>query len=400
MTTNQKRINNHSNNNKDNSHKSLLIARENADNAKENAMATMSRTSKESQVVNKPDETLAKILGEAEQRIQKQTISEHHDIPLQAPLTDIFPEIKRKTISPEVTRSQQLEQLLNDLTEEKTQKKIEENNEEARIYNIEVQKALDEVNKIKKAAENAVRQAQEEASRYREELETARNDTRLAIALAQEKVKTASEEIKAVQQQAFMDTNRARADVLKAREEAEIARRESRQTISRAEAESRKAREETEAVKRQAAETIRRSQEESRKIKEEAQTSLTRINQSLFQARRHVAGMTREDACKIRQAVQGTRQPLNTSAEESTAALPEKGVNARIAEVKEQQLLDKIMEMHHPLHSISGFTRMILDDNICDTAAQKEFLAMILQQSENLKLQLDNMYCLLKANPE
>lgn len=293
MTTNQKRINKNSNNNQDNSHKSMLTARENAGNAKENAMATMSQTSKESQAVYKPDETLAKILDEAEQRIQKHTISEHHDIPLQAPLTDIFPEIKRKTISPEVTRNQQLEQLLNDLTEEKAQKKIEENNEEARTYNIEVQKALDEVNKIKKAAENAVRQAQEEA-----------------------------------------------------------------------------------------------------------QTSLTRINQSLFQARRHVAGMAREDACKIRQAVQGTRQPLNTSAEESTEPLPEKGVNARIAEVKEQQLLDKIMEMHHPLHSISGFTRMILDDNICDTAAQKEFLAMILQQSENLKLQLDNMYCLLKASPE
>jgi len=41
---------------------------------------------------------------------------------------------------------------------------------------------------------------------------------------------------------------------------------------------------------------------------------------------------------------------------------------------------------------------MMLDDNICDTAAQKEFLSIILQQSESLKRQLDNVYHSLKVN--
>ena len=39
---------------------------------------------------------------------------------------------------------------------------------------------------------------------------------------------------------------------------------------------------------------------------------------------------------------------------------------------------------------------MMLDDNIADTAAQKEFLAIILQHSENLKRQLDFVYRSLK----
>lgn len=65
-----------------------------------------------------------------------------------------------------------------------------------------------------------------------------------------------------------------------------------------------------------------------------------------------------------------------------------------------QQLEDRIIEMYNPLHSISGFARMILDDNICDTAAQKEFVQTILQQSESLKLQLYNMHRSLKANSE
>jgi hypothetical protein len=357
MTTKQKRINKNKKDNKDNSHKRLLAVRDNAVNAKENARTTMSRVSKESHAMNKPDKTLAKTLDKAEQRI-------HHRVLSQATPIDIFPEIKRKTINHEITRSQQLEQLLNDLTEEKARKKIEEIKEEARICDIEIQKVLEEVETIKKAAEDAVRQAQE-------------------------KVKAVSEEIKAVRQQALTDANQARADVLKAREETEIAR-----------SESRKAREETEAIKTQAAAVIRKVQEENLKMIDETQTSHTRINASLFQARQHVSDMTQKDTGKKRQAIQGIRQPSDTPVEKSTVALPGMRANPGTSRVKEhQQLLDTIMEMHNPLHSISGFARMILDDNICDTAAQKEFLATILQQSENLKLQLDNIYHFIKSQP-
>jgi len=440
MTTNQTGKTKNTENVKDNSRNLLLEAQENAINARENAMAAASRVGEERNTMNELDETLATILDEAEQRIRQRTVKKQEIIPEphedsfpDEPI-DIYPEIKTKTANPEINRSQQLEQLIHDLTEEKAQKKIEEIKEEARTYKMEAQQALDEAETVKKAAltainqarqealwlaekeiakareeirlakdaaENAVRQAQEEAGRYRDEVETANNDARVAISLAQERVKTVSEEIKAIQQQAQIETNRARAGVLKAKEEAEISRRESRKAISDAEAESRKAREEAEVAKMTAVEIINKAQEESRRIKEEAETSITRVNESLLQARQHVVDITQEDISKTRQTIEEASQSSGISLEKSTTTRLETSYNPDISDDKERQyLLDKLIGMHNPLHSISGFARMILDDNICDTVAQKEFVCTILQQSENLKLQLDNIHRSLKVNRE
>jgi hypothetical protein len=426
MTTHQKRKTKNTENVKDNSRNLLLEARENAINAKENAMAAVSRVGKERNTMNELDETLAKILDEAEQRIQQQTVKKkliipepHNDSFPDEPI-DIYPEIKRKTVNPEINRSQQLEQLIHILIEEKAQRKIEEIQEEARIYRIEAQtainqarheaiglaekeitKAREEIRLAKDAAENAVRQAREEADRYREEAATANNDAWVAISLAQERVKAVAEEIKTIQQQALIETNRARAGVLKAKEEAEIARRQSRKAISRAEAESRKTREEAEVAKMTAAEIINKAQEESRRIKEEAETSITRVNESLLQARQHIVDMTQDDISNTRQAIEEASRNSGISLEKSTTTRLETSYSPDISDDKERQyLLDKLMGMHNPLHSISGFARMILDDNICDTVAQKEFLMTILQQSENLKLQLDHIYRSLKFNRE
>ena len=384
MTTNQIRKNPDIERDKDSSHDPLLEAQKNAINARETAMEAVGRISEERNAMNTLDDTLAKILDEAERRIRKHgsqkqvTVPEPDDGSFPDEPIDIYPEIKRKTANPEMSGSRQIIQLIHDLTEEKAQAKTQQLNEEARIHKIQAQQALDEAETVKKAAENAIGLAQEEASRYREEAEKASDDARLAISLARERVKAASEEIKAVQQQASVDTNRARAEVLKAKEEAEIARRESRKAISRAEAESQKAREEAEIAKRTAAEIIHKAREESRKITEEAETSITRVNASLLEAQQHVTNMTRED--------------INT-------ARPETGCKPYVTAGNQyQDLLDNLTEMHNPLHSISGFARMILDDNICDAVAEKEFVRTILQQSENLKLQLDNIHRVLKVN--
>lgn len=401
MTTNQIKNIQNNQNAENNSRNLLLEAQESAMSAKEIAMAAVSRIS-EGRTMNKLDETLAKILDEAEQHIKKQTgqnqtsIPEPYDKPFPDEPIDIYPEIKRKTENPEIKRRRQLEQLIQELAEEKAQKKIERINEEAGIYKMKAQQALDEAEAIRKAARtainqakqealgqaeeeisqaweesrlvkyaayNAVRQAQEEARRYREEAETANNDARLAISLAQERVKAASEEIEAIQQQAQADAGRARADILRAKEEAEIARRESRKAISGAEA-------------------------ESRQIREEAETGFARVNERLLRAKQHVVNLTREDLAETGQAL-------------GKAIKPEPGDNPDIAKgLTYQHLLDKLTEMHNPLHAISGFARMILDDTICDTAAEKEFVRTILQQSESLKLQLDDINRLLKVNNE
>jgi len=354
MTTNQTNKNPDNDKIIDNSHNLLLEARENAINARETAREAMSRVGGKRNSMKNFDETLVQILDEAERRVRisnarkQKAVSEPADGSFPDEPIDIYPEIKRKTANPEMSGSQQIIQLIHDLTEEKAQVKTEQLNEETRIYKVQAQQALDEVEAVKKAAKNSIRLAQEEASRYREEAEKASDDARLAISLARERVKMASEEIKEIQQQASVDTNRARAEILKAKEEAETARHESRKAISRAEAESQKAREEAEIAKRTAAEIIHKAREESRKIKEETETGY---------------------------------KPYVTT------------------DNQYRDLLDRLTEMHNPLHSISGFARMILDDNICDAVAEKEFVRTILQQSENLKLQLDNIHRLLKVNP-
>jgi hypothetical protein len=355
MTNNQTSQNPDNEKFTNNSHNSLLEAGKNAINARETAMEAMSRIGGKIKTMKDLDENLGKILDEAERRIRissarkQEAVSGPDDGMFPDEPIDIYPEIKRKTANPEISGSRQIIQLIQDLTEEKAQAKTEQLNEEARIHKIQAQQALDEVKAVKKAAKNTIRLAQEEASRYRKEAEKSDDDAWLAISLAREKVKAVSEEIKTIQQQASIDTNRARAEVLKAKEEAEIARRESRKAISRAEAESQKAREEAEIAKRTAAEIIYKAREESQKIIEEAETS----------NKPNVAASTQ---C--------------------------------------QYLLDRLTEMHNPLHAISGFAKMILDDNICDKVAEKEFIRTILQQSENLKLQVDNIHRSLKTNPK
>ena len=57
-------------------------------------------------------------------------------------------------------------------------------------------------------------------------------------------------------------------------------------------------------------------------------------------------------------------------------------------------------EMRAPLHSISGFARLMLDDDISDAATKKELLSIIIKQSTNLHRLLDNLSGILQRNVE
>ena len=57
-------------------------------------------------------------------------------------------------------------------------------------------------------------------------------------------------------------------------------------------------------------------------------------------------------------------------------------------------------EMRAPLHSISGFARLMLDEDVTDSATRKEFLSIVVQQSENLTRLLDDLSGKLKPDDE
>ncbi len=55
-----------------------------------------------------------------------------------------------------------------------------------------------------------------------------------------------------------------------------------------------------------------------------------------------------------------------------------------------------IDEIRAPLHSISGFARLMLDEDVTDKNTRQEFLSIVVQQSENLARMLDELSGKLK----
>ena len=48
-------------------------------------------------------------------------------------------------------------------------------------------------------------------------------------------------------------------------------------------------------------------------------------------------------------------------------------------------------EMRNPLHSIAGFAKLMLEENVADDKTRKEFLSIMVQQSESLNKLIDDM---------
>lgn len=149
----------------------------------------------------------------------------------------------------------------------------------------------------------------------------------------------------------------AEAAVYQAQKEAEAAQSHARVAIAIAQ----------DKVK-ESAELVKQAREETRLAKERAENSIKKVNEQIIRARNLINDSIPgeiPDGCPVQvKSVDSTPSCIN---------LPH----------------NTFKELYDPLHSISGFTRMMLDDNIVDRAAQKEFLQIILQQSELLKERLD-----------
>ena len=182
----------------------------------------------------------------------------------------------------------------------------------------------------------------------------------------------AENEIARAQEETRLIRENAEATARQAQEEVETARHHARVAITLAQ----------EKVK-EAEEVVRQAHDESRLAKEKAEASIKKVNGQITRARQVIMdSSSRENA---------DREPTgeNTSESEDYHHLGQalhspQGMDNPVSK-------DAIKDMYDSLHSISGFTRMMLDDNIADRTAQKEFLTIILQQSEALKHRLDSL---------
>jgi hypothetical protein len=332
----------------------MLKASEEALSARKEARKAIGEVYEKSREFNPLDQTLMKFFGETEQVINqhaRQLLDKDKADNIDTPSStedslpiDIYPEIKRKTREQGVVRTYFD---TDELPEEDIRREVDRLIEETRRIRKEAQQALNEADITRRAARITVSQAKEEA-----------------LQMAEKAIAKTREEYQILLENAEAETRLARQENTRYQEEAEAARNDARTAISTAENKM-----------KEAAEEIARAREESRQVKEAAEASIKRVNEQLTRARQSILASLAEDPEVAEFIAENTPETDND--------------NFQV--IEDTSLRNQIKELYDPLHSISGFTRMMLDDNIADTAAQKEFLGIILEQSEQLKQRLDQL---------
>jgi signal transduction histidine kinase len=291
------------------------------------------------------------------------------------------------------------------------------------------QQEAEKVATIKQQSQIAIDRALAEAARFREEAGTALRESEQAVSRAQEESRQAIEKVEQekkqiqetvieAQQQSYQDIceemnrvkaeaeatrksacesiKRAQEESRKAKEEAAAVKKDAEEALGRAREEARQAREEAEKTRQTLQEVIVRAQEESRLIKEEAEASILMAGEAMKNARQDIIGMTIGEITRTRQELEAASQDpgaICDSPRRMERPAPEDGKQPGL--VDGSYIAAVLHEMRAPLHSISGFAGLMLEDNISDAGTQKEFLSIVVQQSQSLNRLLDDLSGLL-----
>ena len=112
-----------------------------------------------------------------------------------------------------------------------------------------------------------------------------------------------------------------------------------------------------------------------------------RANEAMIKAQEDIIGMTISEITATRQELEdAVNNPdmVNDQPEDST---PNTGQREKF----DPELMTTVLrEMRAPLHNISGFARLVLEDDVTDGPTRKEFLSIVVQQSETLTRLLDD----------
>jgi hypothetical protein len=261
----------------------------------------------------------------------------------------------------------------------------------------EAQRASEQLESTRRECEAIVKQSQMESEQAREEarLETmkAREATIKAEQNAYDQVREKIEQVKAeaetTKQAAYEAVAKAQEESRRAREDAEVVKRASEDAVYKAIEDRRKSEETTEQAKQAMLEFANKAQEDSRKAREEAEMAIMRANDTMIKAQQDIIGMTISEISATRQEIEDT---VNHP-EKFANTLPEEDAQGRKpAQKLDPALMSTVLhEMRTPLHSISGFARLMLEEDVSDEATRKEFLSIVVQQSEAMTQILDDI---------
>jgi signal transduction histidine kinase len=277
-----------------------------------------------------------------------------------------------------------------------------------------VKKSSEELKTCKAQAQAAIAQAQEEAKKARAQVEETRREAKTAlgkVALESQQAKSEMElarrtlqeasviaekqayekfcveaqqmrnEVDTVNKKAQELISKAQAESQQAKEELDAFKRKSEKELNEARKEALEAKKESEKAKQAIEAAVNQAREESLKAKEEAEQAIIKANEAIMQAKKDVINLTRNEISRTREAL------------ESPITVGELVVASKATDQKlnTDHIASQLHELRNPVHSISGFAKLMLEENVTDDKTRKEFLNIMVQQSESLNKLIDDM---------
>jgi signal transduction histidine kinase len=290
-------------------------------------------------------------------------------------------------------------------------KKVKKDAEELKDYKLQVQIAL--------------KKAQEETDRAKAETEAIRREFQEVLkktALEKQQANADIEHTRRIMKEAAITAERQTYDkftqeINELREEIDISNKNANDAISRAQGETQKAREELEMVKKSSEEAINKARQEALI----AQIELERTKQSMFeiighsQEKNHIGKeepelslMTPDEAitrveddtnnASVEEIVESGQKPGTPKKSKKSGRA--KGEQLGREKLDSDYMATVLHEMRTPLHSIFGFAKLLKEEDISDEATRKEFLSLMVQQSESLNKLIDDLSNVLNGTSE
>jgi hypothetical protein len=286
------------------------------------------------------------------------------------------------------------------------QEKLKRDSEQLKNYKLQakiaIKQAMDEATRLKEEAEKLYREAQEAAGKTAVETQRAHEQMALADKKLQEYSITAEkqayekfcEEIKAIRSETESTSKMACEAITKAREETrqvheelETLKKTHKSALLMAQQEAAVAKAEAKNAQLKVQESLLRAQEETRKAKAEAELVMHKASETMVRAKQDLISLTRGEISRARQELEavskGGAVPENSRAPRETEEPSFKLDSHRIATI--------LHEIRTPLHSISGFAKLMLEEDVSDPATRKEFLTFMVQQGESLNHQVEDL---------
>jgi len=113
---------------------------------------------------------------------------------------------------------------------------------------------------------------------------------------------------------------------------------------------------------------------------------MLKASETMLKAKQDLISVTRGEISKVRQELEAAGTGVDIPAEKHADAHNEPSLK-----IDSNRVAAVLHEIRAPLHSISGFAKLMLEQDVADPATRKEFLTIMAQQSESLNRQVEDL---------